>query len=223
MTEMPSQLTLPERENYPTLSFERKVGAKSICGVDEAGRGPLAGPVVAAAVILPDISAKWGGLPEEIGAVVRDSKLLTPPHRSKIAKSLLNIAEIGTGIASVEEIDSLNILQATLLAMRRAVQNLKSIPEAALVDGNVKPSLDCQTHCIIGGDNLVMSISAASIIAKVTRDAMMLELAKQHPGYGWEHNQGYGTKEHMEAIERLGITQHHRRSFAPVASVIVKT
>jgi len=126
-------------------------------------------------------------------------------------------AEVGVGIAEVAEIDSLNILRATLVAMQRAVAALASAPEAALIDGNMTPTLPMPARAIVAGDSLCFSIAAASIVAKVTRDRIMERLAADHPGYGWERNAGYGTEEHRVALERLGITPHHRRSFAPIA------
>jgi ribonuclease HII len=129
-------------------------------------------------------------------------------------------ALIGVGEASVEEIDALNILQATLLAMRRAVERLPVRPAVALVDGNKPPDLRCQVRTVVAGDSLSLSIAAASIVAKVTRDRVMTELARAHPGYGWEHNAGYGTAEHHQGIVRLGVTAHHRRSFRPISEVL---
>ena len=185
-----------------------------MAGVDEAGRGPLAGPVVAAAVILPD--PQKFALPEGID----DSKALTPARRDEIFAGLRGTTTIGVGVASVDEIDTLNILQATMLAMTRAVRAMDQIPGVALVDGNHLPDLPCPGDAIIGGDGLCLSIAAASIVAKVIRDRIMEGLARANPSYGWERNRGYGTSEHLGAIKSVGVTCHHRRSFAPVREAI---
>jgi len=185
-----------------------------VAGVDEAGRGPLAGPVVAAAVILPD--PQKFALPEGID----DSKALTPARRDEIFAGLRGTTTIGVGVASVDEIDTLNILQATMLAMTRAVRAMDQIPGVALVDGNHLPDLPCPGDAIIGGDGLCLSIAAASIVAKVIRDRIMEGLARANPSYGWERNRGYGTSEHLGAIKSVGVTCHHRRSFAPVREAI---
>lgn len=184
-----------------------------LAGVDEAGRGPLAGPVVAAAVILDDRAPIKG---------LADSKQLTALRREKLydeirAKALCcSVAQ-----ASVEEIDQLNILQATLLAMRRAVLGLRLKPAKVLVDGNRLPTLDVLTEAIVSGDALVPSISAASILAKVTRDRLLCELHLQHPEYGFDQHKGYGTAQHMQALRVHGALSVHRRSFAPVARALV--
>lgn len=183
-----------------------------LAGVDEAGRGPLAGPVVAAAVILDDRAPIKG---------LADSKQLTALRREKLydeirAKALCcSVAQ-----ASVEEIDQLNILQATMLAMRRAVIGLRLKPVKVLVDGNRLPSLDVLAEAIVSGDALVPSISAASILAKVTRDRLLCELHLQHPEYGFDRHKGYGTAEHMQALRVHGALPIHRRSFAPVAQAL---
>ena len=190
----------------PDFSRERRLGAL-VCGIDEAGRGPLAGPVVAAAVIL-----QAGRIPKGID----DSKKLSPAARLALHAEIVAGALVGVGEASVEEIDRLNILQATMLAMARAVAALPVPPAVALVDGNRLPQLPCPAEAVIGGDGLSLSIAAASIVAKVTRDALMTALDGAHPGYGWAHNAGYGTPEHLAALARFGVTAHHRRSFAPV-------
>ena len=198
----------------PDLSHELAAGFGTgtiVCGVDEVGRGPLAGPVVAAAAILPD-----GGLPGELAVLVNDSKLLKAGMREALAPLILRHARVGIGMASVEEIDRLNILQASLLAMKRAVGVLGVVPDVALVDGNRAPDLACRTITIVGGDAASLSIAAASVVAKVERDRIMAELARSHPGYGWERNAGYPTAEHRKALISLGITVHHRRSFGPV-------
>jgi len=185
----------------------------AMCGVDEAGRGPWAGPVVAAAVML-DRAAIPAGL--------NDSKKLSPARRDVLFDLIRAMARVGVGIASVAEIDALNILRANDMAMRRAVAALQTGPEAALIDGNrVPPGFPCRAVAMVGGDARAPSIAAASIIAKVTRDRLMAELATRYPGYGWETNQGYGTAAHRAALERLGVTPHHRRSFRPVRSILL--
>jgi ribonuclease HII len=184
-----------------------------VAGVDEAGRGPLAGPVVAAAVILDDLHPIAG---------LADSKKLTAARREALfdeirAKALcFSIAE-----ASVEEIDRLNILQATLLAMRRAVLGLRLKPKMVLVDGNRLPTLDIPAEAIVKGDALVPAISAASILAKVHRDRWCVQVDEQYPQYGFAGHKGYGTAVHMAALREHGACIHHRRSFAPVAKVLV--
>lgn len=191
----------------PDRKFER-VHAGLVAGVDEVGRGPWAGPVVAAAVIF-----KRGAIPRGID----DSKLLTRTRREALFEALHDTAIIGVGQASVEEIERLNILAAAMLAMSRAVADLAVVPDHALIDGNRAPDLPCPATTLVGGDRRSLSIAAASIIAKVTRDRLMTHLAADHPGYGWERNAGYGTPEHTAALDRLGITVHHRRGFAPIA------
>jgi ribonuclease HII len=186
-----------------------------ICGIDEVGRGPLAGPVMAAAVILPE------RLPNFFIAVT-DSKKLSSQQREKLFPLLMSCCDVGIGMATVEEIDQYNILQATFFAMQRAVQNLPVAPHKAFVDGNRAPKLPCAVETVIGGDAKVPAIAAASIIAKVTRDRLMVELDKQYPGYGWALNAGYGTAVHQQGLEKLGPTPHHRRSFAPVREIIQK-
>jgi ribonuclease HII len=183
-----------------------------LAGVDEAGRGPLAGPVVAAAVILDDLAPIKG---------LADSKQLTPARRERLydeirAKALCcSIAQ-----ASVEEIDRLNILQATMLAMQRAVQGLRLKPHKVLVDGNRLPALDVLAEAIVSGDAQVPAISAASILAKVTRDRLLVELHQLHPAYGFDRHKGYGTAQHMQALQVHGPLDVHRRSFAPVARAL---
>ena len=181
-------------------------------GVDEAGRGPLAGPVVAAAVILNDLSPITG---------LKDSKVLTARQRERLfdeihAKALcFCIAQ-----ASVEEIDALNILEATMLAMRRAVDGLRLRPHKVLVDGNRLPTLTVAAVAIIKGDSKVQAISAASILAKVHRDRLCLELHAQHPQYGFDGHKGYPTPAHLAALREHGVCQHHRRTFAPVRALL---
>src|SRR5437763_6177940 len=189
-----------------------------VCGVDEAGRGPLAGPVVAAAVIL-DRQRFRGMVRRELD----DSKAMTREAREACFDALLRCAKIGVGAASTREIDRINILRASLHAMRRAVAALGLIPDIALVDGNVPPPLSCAVKTVVKGDALSFSIAAASVIAKVTRDKAMPALAGPYPGYGWETNVGYSTAEHFDGIGRLGVTPHHRRSFEPVRLALAGT
>lgn len=182
--------------------------AQPVCGVDEVGRGPWAGPVVAAAVMLDP-----GRIPEGLD----DSKKLPAARREALAAALGGCARVGVGMASVEEIDAVNILQASFLAMRRAVIALAADRIGlVLVDGNKAPDLGWPARAVIGGDALCLSIAAASIVAKVARDRIMRDLAAVHPGYGWETNMGYGVRTHAEGLRRLGVTPHHRRSFKPV-------
>jgi ribonuclease HII len=193
----------------PNFRFEKECQGV-VCGIDEVGRAPLAGPVVAAAVILP------AHLPRVLRYGIDDSKIVPRPKREEYAERLFEIAQIGIGAASVYEIDQRNILRATFLAMARAVKALMTvgaIPVVALVDGNQAPSLPCAVKTIIGGDGLSLSIAAASIVAKVTRDRLMRSLALRYPGYGWETNVGYPTRAHRSAILEMGITPHHRRRF----------
>ena len=188
-----------------------------LAGVDEAGRGPLAGPVVAAVVVLNPRRPIRG---------LRDSKQLTPERREELALLIRTRAlDYAIGRAEVEEIDAINILQATLLAMRRAVQQLKLRPTDIMVDGNMTPHLadlfeNCRITTQVGGDDLIPAISAASILAKVWRDALMVELDAQYPGFGLAQHRGYCTEAHLEALARLGPTAIHRRSFAPVRSLL---
>ncbi|MEE8172052.1 MAG: ribonuclease HII [Alphaproteobacteria bacterium] len=198
----------------PDFSLERELGG-SVAGVDEAGRGPWAGPVHAAAVIFPAT-----GPPAALAARVMDSKQLSKAQREAVFPELLHAALVGEGRASVAEIDELNILNATLLAMARAVKALARLPDAALVDGNRAPALPCPVHCVVRGDARSYSIAAASIVAKVTRDKYMTGLAARHPGYSWERNFGYGTKQHRQGLARLGVTAHHRRSFKPIQMLL---
>ena len=200
-----------KRKARPSMRFEKEA-ACLVCGVDEVGCAPLAGPVVAAAIILP---AK--GLPRKLTALINDSKIVPQPKREAAAAALPEYCVISFGEASVEEIDTLNIYHARMLAMRRAVAGLSVLPELALIDGNATPKeLACSARTIVDGDAKCLSIAAASIVAKVKRDGYMRELAGAFPGYGWETNVGYGTRDHRSAMAKLGITPHHRRSFAPV-------
>ena len=178
-----------------------------IAGVDEAGRGPWAGPVVAAAVILD---------PRNLPTGVADSKALDPYERIAALDEIEAKASIGVAVANVQRIDRDNILHATLWAMAEAVRKLKEPPRLALVDGNKCPRLACEARAIVKGDAKCISIAAASIVAKVTRDRLMVALARDYPGYGFDRHKGYGTPEHKAALERLGVTPHHRRSFKPV-------
>ncbi|WP_425073229.1 ribonuclease HII [Sagittula sp. S175] len=187
-------------------------GVTRIAGVDEVGRGPLAGPVVAAAVVLNRDSIPEG---------LNDSKKLSIKRREFLAPLLWQSAEVAIGVASVEEIDEINILQASLLAMRRAVEGLGLPPEHVLVDGNRIPAqLPCKATAVVGGDGKSPSIAAASIVAKIWRDNVMKEAATQWPGYGWETNAGYPTKCHKSALRNLGVTPLHRRSFKPVRDIL---
>ena len=203
-----------ERRERPDLSLERAAGGR-VAGVDEAGRGPWAGPVVAAAVMFGA-----GGPPPQLRAMVTDSKLLKAEQRAALQPAILACADAAVGIASVAEIDSMNILQATLLAMRRAVVRLAHVPDLALVDGNRAPRLPCEVQTVVGGDRKSLSIAAASIVAKVTRDRLMARLAADYPGYGWERNAGYGTAAHQAALAQLGPCVHHRRSFRPIRELL---
>ncbi|HUN52254.1 MAG TPA: ribonuclease HII [Candidatus Sulfotelmatobacter sp.] len=191
----------------PDFSHERLLGGL-VCGVDEAGRGPLAGPVVAAAVIFRN--------PRRAPRGIDDSKRVPAERRSILARRIMACAVVGIGQADVAEIERLNILYASMLAMRRAIDALGCAPDHVLVDGDRLPDLPCRGTALVGGDGRSVSIAAASIMAKVTRDALMADLARRHPGYGWEHNAGYGTPEHLAALASLGLTPHHRRGFAPV-------
>jgi ribonuclease HII len=194
-------------------AYLKKHPGAVIAGVDEAGRGPWAGPVMAAAVILDAEK-----LPSDLCDKLDDSKKLTAPRREVLFAALYEsgAAMISIGHADVQEIDSVNILNATYRAMARAVEALNCKVALALVDGDKVPPLPCDTMSVIKGDGKSLSIAAASVIAKVTRDRLMTELAAACPGYGWETNMGYGTAKHQAAIAQLGITPHHRRSFAPI-------
>jgi ribonuclease HII len=194
----------------PNLALEEECGGL-VCGIDEVGRGPLAGPVVAAAVVL-DLDH----MPRALRRGIDDSKVLSAEEREDYCREIRRCAVIGFGAASVREIDRINILRASLLAMQRAVHALGILPDAALVDGNIAPALPCRAQAVIGGDGRSLSIAAASIVAKVMRDQIMRELGRRYAGYGWESNVGYATREHCEALMALGATIHHRRSFAPV-------
>ncbi len=202
---MPPASRSPKPTRRPDLALQRKFGGL-IAGVDEAGRGPWAGPVVAAAVIF------FGKPPPGIN----DSKQLTAEVREALFPKIQAVAHAGIGIAGVETIDGINIYHATHAAMCEAVKNLACTPSAVLVDGNRYPKFDMPAEALVGGDALSLSIAAASIIAKVTRDRIMRELACGFPSYAWERNKGYGTREHAAALKLHGVTCHHRRSFRPV-------
>ncbi len=199
----------------PDYSYESRAiaeGARIIAGVDEVGRGPLAGPVTAAAVVL-DASR----IPEGLN----DSKKLTERRRLALYDAIFANADVSIAHASVEEIDELNILRASHLAMMRALDGLPRRPDIALIDGNMIPrGLSIPARTIIKGDALSVSISAASIMAKICRDCVMRDLAQHYPGYGWETNAGYPSKSHKEALQNLGVTPHHRRSFKPVHNIL---
>ncbi|MEM7520869.1 MAG: ribonuclease HII [Pseudomonadota bacterium] len=202
----------------PTFEFERAAMAEGfarIAGVDEVGRGPLAGPVTAAAVVLD---------PMRIPDGLNDSKKLTAKARQRLYREIMQVADVSIAHASVEEIDALNILRASHLAMTRALDGLKTLgrpADYALIDGNQRPrDMTLPARTIIKGDGRSQSIAAASIMAKICRDCVMLSLAQQHPGYGWETNMGYGSKSHILALQKLGPTPHHRRSFKPVHNML---
>ena len=198
----------------PSFSFElaaRSSGHAIICGVDEAGRGPWAGPVCAAAVILDSAN---------IPAGLNDSKKLTEAKRESLYPEIMRAADVGVGLVSAAEIDEINILQATYLAMQRAVAALKAKPTLALIDGNRAPKLFCETQVIIGGDGKSLSIAAASIIAKVTRDRLMIEMDAAYPAYGFARHKGYGTAAHAAALAKHGPCTEHRKSFAPIRALL---
>ena len=199
----------------PDFEFERRAHARGyvrIAGVDEVGRGPLAGPVTAAAVVLDPACIPQG---------LNDSKKLTKKTRARLYDEIMEVADVSIAHASVEEIEELNILRASHLAMIRALEGLRRAADYVLIDGNMVPSgLTVPAETIIKGDARSQSISAASIMAKICRDCVMLSLAQQHPGYGWETNMGYGSKRHMEALQNLGVTPHHRRLFKPVHKML---
>ncbi|WP_341863356.1 ribonuclease HII [Gymnodinialimonas sp. 57CJ19] len=195
----------------PDYQLEQDLGG-IVAGVDEVGRGPWAGPVTACAVILDAAHIPEG---------LNDSKKLTEARRDALALAVLEVADVSLGWASVEEIDALNIRQATFLAMTRAIAGLKATPTHALIDGNaIPPGLPCPATCVVKGDGRSVSIAAASIVAKVRRDTLMKELAVMHPGYGWDTNMGYGTAKHTAGLHHLGVTPHHRRSFAPIRKIL---
>ncbi|MDR3344954.1 MAG: ribonuclease HII [Oscillospiraceae bacterium] len=195
----------PACPDYAHENLARAQGFIHICGIDEAGRGPLAGPVCAAAVVLPEDCDIPG---------LNDSKKLSENTRKRLFDIITaQAADYSIAFASAGEIDSVNILQATFLAMRRAVSGLKKPPDFALVDGNLDPALSVPVECIVGGDGKSASIAAASVLAKVSRDRLLREFDVQYPGYGFAKHKGYGTKAHYAALAELGLTPEHRRSF----------
>ena len=198
---------MPIRATFELERAEHALGRAPVAGVDEAGRGPWAGPVVAAAVILD---------PDAIPRGIADSKVLMPEEREAIYARIRATARVGVGIADVDRIDRDNILNATMWAMREALAQLAPAPRLALIDGNRAPRLAIEARTIVQGDARCLSIAAASIVAKVTRDRLMVDLARAFPGYGFERHKGYGTPEHHDALHRLGVSPHHRRSFKPV-------
>lgn len=189
-----------------------KDARRTVAGVDEAGRGPAAGPVVAAAVVFTHAP------PEGLN----DSKALSPAKRDALAAAIVDRAFVGVGVAEAPEIDAVNVLQASLSAMRRAVAALPSRPDLALVDGDQRPQLPCAVETVVGGDGVFACIAAASIIAKVTRDALMIRAAVDWPEYGFERHKGYVSAAHKTALQRLGPCPIHRRSFAPVARTLAR-
>lgn len=199
----------------PDYSFEDAAHARGqvhVAGVDEVGRGPLAGPVTAAAVILDPLRIPEG---------LNDSKKLSAKKRQTLHDELLLCADVSIAHASVAEIDELNILRASHLAMERAVAGLKQRPDHLLIDGNMIPhGLNGSSEAIVKGDSRSVSISAASIVAKICRDYVMWDLAQHYPGYGWETNAGYPSKSHKDALVKLGVTPHHRVSFKPVHNIL---
>ncbi len=198
--------------NTPDLTWEQRYHG-IVCGIDEAGRGPWAGPVVAAAVVLDVMRVPEG---------IHDSKKLNAAKRETLFDAIMRDAlYIGVGVASAAEIDDINILQATFLAMQRAVDGLSVRPDVALVDGNRTPKLEVATiETIVKGDSKSLSIAAASIIAKVTRDRVMRALAQEYPAYGFERHAGYGTKYHQDALRDYGVTSHHRKSYKPIRTLL---
>ncbi|WP_226779810.1 ribonuclease HII [Oceaniglobus trochenteri] len=203
------------KPTFPDYSLEESalsLGHTRIAGVDEVGRGPWAGPVVAAAVVLD---------PACIPPGLNDSKKLSAKARTRLEALIVAQAEVGLGAASVEEIDAMNILRASHLAMVRALAALPRPADFALVDGNMLPrDMPCPAQPVVKGDGRSVSIAAASIVAKIRRDLGMVALAQQHPGYGWETNAGYGTAAHIAGLKSLGVTPHHRRSFKPVHNIL---
>ncbi|MCB9959261.1 MAG: ribonuclease HII [Rhodospirillaceae bacterium] len=202
----------------PDLAHEVAAGhpGRRIAGVDEVGRGPLAGPLVAAAVVVPP-----GGLPAALAARIDDSKRLSAAVRTELAGLIAQHCASGVGSAAVAEIDTLGLSAALALAMGRALAALPQPPDHALVDGRWRPpGLPCPITPVVKGDQRCLSVAAASILAKVARDAEMLRLAALYPGYGWARNVGYGTAEHLAGLARLGPTPHHRLSFRPIAAMV---
>lgn len=197
----------------PDFSLENELSPYIVAGVDEAGRGPWAGPVIAAAVIINQNKLLPG---------LNDSKKISKKKRELLFNLIINDHEFGIGSASVEEIDELNILNATMLAMQRAINNISKKIDIALIDGNKAPDLYCKSQAVIKGDSKSISIAAASIMAKVTRDKIMEGIGLTYPQYNWHSNAGYGTREHINAIEKYGVNEHHRKSFAPIRKIMEK-
>jgi ribonuclease HII len=209
---VPLRLPLGEEPVRPTFRRERKAlnrGVWPVAGCDEAGRGPLAGPVVGAAVVLD---------PKRVPRGLNDSKKLDPETRAKLHAKICATAEVSVAVAPPSRIDRDNILRASLWALARAVAGLPVRPKLVFVDGRDRIDVTCECQPVISGDAIIASIAAASIVAKVTRDRLMIRLGLHYPGYGFEHHKGYSVPEHFEALARLGPTIHHRRSFAPVAA-----
>ena len=223
ITGLSGRLFVNNREiDVPDFSLEDNLGLAPtaiIVGVDEVGRGPLAGPVTVAAVFLNRIK-----ITSDLSNKIDDSKKLSQKSRAILCKKIREVADIGIGWASIKEIDEFNILEATMLAMQRAVtslsQEIATDPDYILIDGNKAPKLNFPSKTIVRGDEKSISIAAASIVAKSERDAFMASLSMLYPGYGWEKNFGYGTQQHLTAIEQHGITSHHRRSFKPISKYL---
>jgi ribonuclease HII len=207
---------MPARKTKPDFTYEDKHGG-AVCGIDEVGRGPLAGPVVAAAVVL-----RRDTLPISVRREINDSKKLNASRRAWLFDEIHRHGDVSIAECSVEEIDTINIFQAAMLAMKKAYEGLVTRPPVALIDGNKAPKIDCTTQTIVKGDTLSLSIAAASIIAKHHRDELMKKYAEEFPHYGWASNAGYGTPEHLKAIEIHGVTWLHRRSFAPISKQLLK-
>ena len=205
----------PTAHMTPDFELERAAlaqGFARVCGVDEVGRGPLAGPVTAAAVVLD---------PRNVPAELNDSKQLSIKVRQRLDAEIRACADVSVAHATVEEIDEINILRASHLAMERAISGLRTPADFVLIDGRMIPrGLNLPAQGVVKGDCQSLSIAAASIVAKVARDALMVDLAQQHPGYGWDTNMGYGSKSHMSALRNLGATPHHRRSFKPIHNML---
>jgi ribonuclease HII len=209
-------MTMADSARPPHFQFEHAAHARGeapVCGLDEAGRGPWAGPVVAAAVILD---------PQRIPPGLNDSKKLSPAQRERLFDEIMAVADVGIALGDEARIDRDNILAASLWAMAKAASQLKARPRLALVDGNRAPALSFAVQTIVGGDGLSLSIAAASIIAKVTRDRLMVKLDTQYPGYGFAAHKGYGTAAHLAALQALGPCPHHRKSFAPIAKLLAR-
>jgi ribonuclease HII len=211
-SKLPKKALKPE----PDFSLETET-AEPVCGIDEVGRGPLAGPVVAACVYIPDDVRDMDFI-----AGIKDSKKLSPARLEQLFDQIQQHCHYSVAEITPAEIDEINIFQASLKAMAKAYLGMKVRLPYALIDGKFTPDIPCQARAVIKGDNVSKSIAAASIIAKVTRDRYMHKLHQAHPHYGWERNVGYPTKEHMEAINMHGITEHHRKSFGPVKNFLLQ-